>query len=482
MSQKKIRIVVFIIMFCFCLPFSVLGQNLGSKVDREAEKSQPLSLSQIVDLFLQKSYSQNLRKINFREQEIDLQNQKAVFLPDIKMNFKFSQHYYLKNQYLFGDEYTKEYNSLQGDMTITENFPWNAELSFTSSLAKNYYNNHSTNSFGNTLNFRYYLFKKNINKLNYKSSSIQLKNLSLQQKVSLQNDLLGLAQSYYNVLKQKIQLNITQKQLLRNRKLATMARIKFQNGMINILDKNQIELDVRNSEFALKKQKQELHYKLNILATQVGVKNISDIKDKFEIYQWEDDNLNLEANPNIQSMNQQEKSAKISYQLTQSSFDWYFIIGGSYNWQGSGENLDEFSNSFSTDNYNAYLGIELPIYDGNINKNNLLKNRLQMRELEYQIDHKKEELTTRWNFLTEQIKLLFDEMDFLRENIRLAEDNLTLATNKFLQGQIGFTEWKQIEQQLDHEKYNLVEEKTLLNEYILERKMLSGNLGSEIFN
>jgi outer membrane protein TolC len=436
------------------------------------------TLPELVNIYLQKSYGQKIRAEQLQKQKLILENQKATFYPNLSTNFKLPGHYYSKQNFLLNNSNINEYNYLQGNAVLKETLPWNSELSLSKSLTiYNSTTHHSTNNYyssTNNIGFKYYLFKKNVPKLNYQYSKLQYKELTYQQKESLNSDIVSLANLYYQTVMQKIRVAISQNNLERNQKLLEMAEIKYKSGVIDILTKNQIELRTREVDFTLKKQKQELQYYLRQLADKLGMANIEDVDIDFRLLFFVEKDFDLTNNSEILRLQTRLKSAEINYELTSAQFDWHFILGGEYNWGGNGAYLEEFGNSIGTDNYTAYLGVELPLFDGRINRRELAQRSTEKNQIEYQLEQRTDELKSRWAYLSNKIGLIESELGLLNDNVKLAKDNLDIATDKLLRGEIGYSEWSQIEASYEQTELNLVNEKASLNQYILESYKIMG--------
>lgn len=446
------------------------------------------TLSELVNIYLEKGYGQKIRAAQLQRQKLILENQNAVFYPTLTTNFHLPGHQYSKQNLLLNNPIRQpadEYNYLQGSLVLTEILPWNSELSLSTSLtAYEFDEQGSTNNHYSSINnigFKYYPFKKNVPKLNYQYSELVYDELTWQQKESLNSDIISLAELYYQAVIQKIKVEISQNNLKRNQDLLQMAEIKYRSGVIDILTKNQIELQTREDEFTLKNQQQDLQYYLQQLANKLGVSEIEDVDIDFRLLPLIEEELNLQTNPEILSLQTQLKSAEINYELTAAEFDSHLILGGEYNWGGSSSSLEDFGNSIETSSYTAYLGIELPLYDGNINRRNLTQRKIEKKELEYQLQQKSEELQSRWHYLSDKIGLIESELELLSDNVNLAKDNLDIATDKLLRGEISYSDWSQIQASYEQAELNLVNEKALLNQYILESyKIIGKNLGEEI--
>ena len=435
------------------------------------------TLPELISIYLRKSYGQKIRVEQLQKQKLILQNQKATFYPNLCTNFQLPGHYHSKQDFSLNNSNINEYNYLQSNIVLQEILPWNSELSFFKSFTANFYNDSRYYSSTNNISFKYYLFKKNVPKLNYQYSKLQYEELSYQQKESLNSDIIALADLYYQIVLQKIKVEISENNLERNQKLLQMAEIKYKSGLIDILTKNQIELRTREVDFALKKQKQELQYYLRQLSNKLGMANIEDVDIDFRWLSFREKDFDLTNNSEILRLQTQLKSAEINYELTSAQFDWHFILGGEYNWGGSGSYLEEFSNSIGTDNYTAYLGIELPLYDGRINRRELAQRRTEKKELEYQLLQRTDELKSRWDYLSNKIRLIESELELLNDNVKLAKDNITIATDKLLRGEISYSDWSHIEENYENTELNLINQKILLNQCILENyKIIGKNL------
>jgi outer membrane protein TolC len=210
------------------------------------------------------------------------------------------------------------------------------------------------------------------------------------------------------------------------------------------------------------------------LANKLGVPEIEDIDIDFYLFSIMEEELNLQTNPEILNLQTRLRSAEINYELTSAEFDTHLILGGEYNWGGSGTSLDDFGSSIATDNYTAYLGIELPLYDGKINRRKLTQRKIEKQELEYQLQQKSDELRSRWNYLSSKIDLIESQLELLNDNVNLAKDNLSIATDKLLRGEISYSDWSQIQASYEQAELNLINEKALLNQYILESYKIMG--------
>ncbi|MCK4359683.1 MAG: TolC family protein [Candidatus Cloacimonetes bacterium] len=484
MKRKlKYLIFCFFITVAFHLQASEGSPPKGIPTYRDTSGRKEYSLPELVSIYLQKSYGQRIRAERLQRQKLILENRKATFYPNLSTNFQLPGHYHSKQDFSLNNSNINEYNYLQSNIVLQEILPWNSELSFSKSFTANLYKDGRYYSSTNNIGFKYYLFKKNVPKLNYQYSKLQYEELSYQQKESLNSDIIELANLYYQTVLQKIRVVINQNNLERNQKLLQMAEIKYKSGVIDILTKNQIELRTREVDFALKKQKQELQYYLQQLADKLGIANIEDVDIDFRLLFFIEEDLNLTNNSEILRLQTQLKSTEINYELTSAQFDWHFILGGEYNWGGRGAYLEEFGSSIGTDNYTAYLGIELPLYDGRINRLKLAQRRTEKKELEYQLLQRTDELKSRWNYLFNKIRLIEGELELLNDNVKLAKDNLEIATDKLLRGEISYSDWSQIEASYEQTELNLLNQNILLNQCILENyKIIGKNLVEEIVN
>lgn len=445
--------------------------------------SHQLTLEKLVEIYLEKNYSQKIREEQLYQHKLAVENQKAAFYPTVYTNFHLPGHYYTKVDTSLGASTINEFNYLQGNLIIQETLPWNAELSLSTSVIANYFDGDEYYNTSNNIGLKFYLFKKNVPQLQYKQSTLQLEELTYTQKNQLNSELISLAELYYTTFIQKIQVEISRNNLARNERILQMAETKYRSGVIDILTLNQIELQTREMAFTLKKQEQDLDYYLQQLADMLDIEEIEDVTGEIQLFPIEPKDFTLEGNPEIKRLQSAMQEADVTCELTASQFDWHLIAGAEYNWGGGTSQAGEFFDVLETDSYTAYLGIELPLYDGKTNSRQLHQQLSAKRELEYQLQKTTRELTSRWNHLTQRIDLIHNELGLLEENVQLAKDNLDMATERLLRGEMGYAEWSQIEENYEQTQLNLISQKSSLNQYILEYyKILGINLAEGILN
>ena len=461
--MKKINIVILIFyLFSFC------------------PAVESYSLKKTVDTFLEKSNYQKIRQEQKQQQRLLLQNSKANFLPTISSNFTLPGYYHSSNTPL--DTLWNNYTYLSSNITLTQNFPFNADLQFTKSFNYDFENSNKYYNSSSSLQLDYHLFKKNELKLEYKKNRLYFNQLNLEQQNQLNTDIYELCQKYYDATLQKINVNILQKRLDRNSKIQRMSEIKYNAGIIDILTYNQIRLQAKQTELELKEAEKNLDYYLQMVADYIDIPKLDSISADTTIFFWSQQEFSLKSNPEINSMLINTNIYDINQKLVKDEFDWYLTLGGEYNWGGDGTDFDEFKNDLTTSDYSAYLGVTFPIYDGRISRRKELRYKSQRREQIFSIEERKKTLDTRWNYLNKMIELLKDKINVYRQTLKLSKNNLELATGKMLRGEISYYEWNQIEQEYEQNKLNLLNKTIELNEYILEANKILGNNLVEIVN
>ncbi|MBC8382839.1 MAG: TolC family protein [Candidatus Cloacimonetes bacterium] len=433
------------------------------------------TLAQLIEEYLHNSYDGRIRSEQILRQNYALDNTKAAFLPKFTCSLQTPGHYYSRQGATIGDSIRNDHNYLSGNLIMSETFPFNAELSISKSLTYDFYEDQTYINAENNINFKYYLFKKNIPKLEFKKSELKYNELTFSQKSELNSDIFELVQDYYKAIDQKFTINILEKKLVRNRNVAAMSAIEYNTGTMDILTLNQIKIQEKQTELELSEKRKTYKYYLQNLADQIGCDKISDIRIDTTLFVFRSTDFNLEHNPKIQILKSQLRSLDIDKKLVEGEFDWYLTLGVNYNWGGNGHSIDSFAKDIHTDNYSAYIGVELPIFDSRITRRNILILRSQEEEIKLQLEQKEKELKTRWNYLSEMISLLRDEIETYSELVEWADNNLNVATGKLLRGEISYSGWSQIEEDYEQCVLNLVNKKLILNQYILETQEILGN-------
>ena len=461
--DRRIRLFLFLLLsFLFTVGFVCASDAM-------------FSLAQLIEEYLNNSYDGRIRSEQLRQQHYALDNSKAAFLPKFSTRFQTPGHYYSHSGVALGDSIRKDYNYLSGDLTMTETFPFNADLSISKSLTYDFYEDETYINAESNISFNYYLFKKNTPKLEYEKSKLQYDELTFSQKGELNADILALVQDYYDAINQKITITIMENKLARNRNIAAISDVKYTAGTTDILTRNQLKIQEKQTELELSGERKTYEYYLQSLADQIDRTLISDIIIDTTLFLFQTTGFKSENNPEILSLTSQLHALELDEQMAESDFDWYLTLGIDYNWGGDGDSFNSFSKDIKTDSYSAYIGIELPIFDGKITRRNILSIRSQKEEIKLQLEKKEKGLRTRWNYLTDMISLLQDDIESYVELVQWSRDNLNVATDMLLRGELSYSDWTTIEENYEDYELNLVNKKLTLNRYILETQEIVGN-------
>jgi len=263
--------------------------------------------------------------------------------------------------------------------------------------------------------------------------------------------------------------------LARNRNIAAISDVKYTAGTTDILTRNQLKIQEKQTELELSGERKTYEYYLQSLADQIDRTLISDIIIDTTLFLFQTTGFKSENNPEILSLTSQLHALELDEQMAESDFDWYLTLGIDYNWGGDGDSFNSFSKDIKTDSYSAYIGIELPIFDGKITRRNILSIRSQKEEIKLQLEKKEKGLRTRWNYLTDMISLLQDDIESYVELVQWSRDNLNVATDMLLRGELSYSDWTTIEENYEDYELNLVNKKLTLNRYILETQEIVGN-------
>ena len=250
---------------------------------------------------------------------------------------------------------------------------------------------------------------------------------------------LNVALGYLSVYERRANLTVAQDGLKTLKRLYQDGERRLQVGLIGQNELLKIKVDLDNSDITMKKGQADLDKSIQLLGREINRPfNIKDLSFKEftilpelgeqELYKEK----MLKNRSEFLALTGLAESASMLVKVEQGSYYPRVDLIGSYSRydddfiNGNGENSD--------DELRAQMVLSLNIFDGFARESSISKARLSVRELKYDIEELKNNLTTDLANLFIDYRVSMANVDVAKEDIRHAEENLRITQLKYKQG------------------------------------------------
>lgn len=366
--------------------------------------AQTYELDDLIELGLQNSYEMQTESLNIIDSEANLRSSLYTVLPNVSTSLGKTQN-----------------NGTWGDI--------NSGLSISESL---YLDEPRFFSIRNA-----FLTKDN-DKLTYEDFK---KNIAY-----------NIFKKYINVLQAQKRIEIKQENHKLQQKIREQLQIKFDSGEKSLLELKQSEINLLRSSIDLKETTTSLKQSRTDLFAAVNVED-----DGYMLAEPD-----FETDRNFDSLGKNNEQKRYENFLTSSKLNKVqsllnlfptFSLTGSRNYSKTDEVLD-FPNYEST--WSLALGASFNVFGTLDNYENYVKKKHDLRRTEFSIQKYDRDLQISTTKLLENIEAKEVTLKMQKEMMKLAEENLQMAHERFNLGMISLTELDQI--QLDflnsQESYN----------------------------
>ncbi len=258
--------------------------------------------------------------------------------------------------------------------------------------------------------------------------------------------------AYYDVLIQRERTALSEENLSRNQALYQTTKTRVDNGTLYASELNRLQLDVRNAQASLDRDRRAYELSIAFLARQLGQDptTIIEASDKLQDlaityepvakgpedlldYQIEKTNLQL----NSAAMREEKRTALPTVSA-------YALYGA--------QHLSNDFNVFADNTWStfSYLGIKVavPIYDGGLRKSRTNGIALQM-------DLNRENLQELQSQLSYEIKRTAIQVHDTEVQLQNAEENLALARTILAEDEVRFQQGALLQSDLRNTQYSL---------------------------
>ena len=309
-----------------------------------------------------------------------------------------------------------------------------------------------TTSYNASVGLNYTLFDGLGRKYNYQKLQ-ELYNLSeIQAKQVMENTVLQLLASYYEVARLTQNKNLQKQSLEISKERSKREKYNYEYGQKTQLDVLNSEVDVNNDSISLLNLNRELaNAKRNLNVILARNVNIDFEVDTTVVYALDLnlDNLLLSANSNNKILLQAEKNIELSnYNLKISKSTWYPNIGinGGYGWNRSDFNINN-PNSLALINqtsqgFNGGVSLFWNIFDGGATKTRVQNAKIAIDNSEIQKEQIEQDLernvANAWETYQNALFILQAE----QKNVETNKRNFSRSEEQFKLGQIISVEFR----------------------------------------
>jgi outer membrane protein len=250
---------------------------------------------------------------------------------------------------------------------------------------------------------------------------------------------LNVALRYLSVYERRANLTVAEDGLITLKRLYQDGERRLQVGLIGQNELLKIKVDLDNSDITRKKGQADLEKSIQLLGREVNrplnLKNLS-----FEEFAILPELEEQEAYKERMLKNRSElltltglaESASMQVKVEQGSYYPRVELVGSYSRydddfiNGNGENSD--------DELRAQMVLSYTLFDGFARESSVSKAKLSVREIQYDIEELKNNLTTDLANLFIDYRVSMENVEVAKEDIRHAEENLRITQLKYKQG------------------------------------------------
>ncbi len=292
---------------------------------------------------------------------------------------------------------------------------------------------------------------------------------------------LGVIRSFYNILKQKREIEIKKLSLEQAKENLIMIEDKLRKGLANELDLLNAQIKVANAQDALSQSRNQLTKELTEFKGLLGidprleVELIEESEYEFEPLKMEFDQAVEEALENRAEIKQQKltiQTCQLDLALAKSKFSPSLNIAGGYTYS-YGDTLPRTEK----EEYKASLIFEIPLLDGGESKAEIQGVQTKLKESELNLEKLKRDITAEVQNCFLDLQEKERQIEILKLSEKRCRRDLSIAQERFSKGSITKDELREKEINFKQAQIELLD--TLLD-YELARLTFLRSLGRKL--
>lgn len=319
----------------------------------------------------------------------------------------------------------------------------------------------ASTSYNGSLGINYRLFDGFNRFYNYKVLKADYTYSELQSRNTIENTLLLLIRSYYDVARLTSQIENIKRTLLISNTRYNYIHDKYNYGQSTELDLLNAEVDLNNDSVNLINTKRELRIAQNNLTVLLGTPPTNDfVVDTNVVFNpiTNHDSLYLAAfnnNAVYQMSLQNQEIAKLSLKQSKSGYLPTLDVNGSYALSKTDNDVGYLLHS-QNQGFSTGLSLTWNIFDGGKTRTRELNARISDENAGYQTDQSRNELSRQFNNAYTNYRDLFYIMQVEERNTNTNRLNFSRSVEQFRLGQISSLDFRnaQVELQNAIDRYN----------------------------
>jgi len=417
------------------------------------------------------THSPDIRRVQLsmdRSQEL-LKAQEASLKSNISFNVNpiGYSHDRAFNEY-YNEWYTKDNLSSSGALTVSQPLIWtDGNVSISNQLRwQNSYseiNDIRSNTFTNNLFLRYDqpLFTYNRTKQVLQELELDLENAELSFAMQMLNLERMVAQGFYNVHQQQMNLQITEEEYSNQVESYNIIKNKVEGGLAALEELYQAELNLATSNSSLKNAVVSLDNAKDQFKLRIGMDIYEDLA-VLAIVQTDSVPIDLDKSIEMGLSNRLElrqreidiQNAQFSLIQTKTINEFRGNLSVEVGLFGDNEKLPSIYSS-PTDNEQLALSLQIPIFDWGERKARIAAAELTIKSSELSLDDEKNDIILGIREVYRSLQNLLNQIDIARQSERNAQLTYDINYERYKNGDLTGMDLSLYQNQLSQKKIDL---------------------------
>lgn len=330
-------------------------------------------------------------------------------------------------------------------------------------------------SYNGTLGINYRLFDGMNRHYNFKIKKTDYSLTELQSRSIIENTLLQLVRSYYDVARLTARIGNLQRTLNVSKTRFSYTKDRFNYGQSTELDVLNSEVDLNNDSVNMINTRRELQIAKNNLLVLLGVETkepfevdtivvFNPITNKDSLF-----NLALENNADYQASLINQAKSKLALKQSMSGYLPTVDINGSYALSKTDNEVGFLLNS-QNNGFSTGLSLSWNIFDGGKTRTQELNARIAQENASYQADKSLNELNRLLNNAFTNYQDLYFIMQVEERNMKTNQRNFERSTEQYRMGLISSLDFRTAQTELQNaiDRYNTA----MFNTKVAEMELL----------
>ncbi|RAJ01552.1 outer membrane protein TolC [Chitinophaga skermanii] len=300
---------------------------------------------------------------------------------------------------------------------------------------------------------------------------------ALQTAQSEENVIYNISSLYFNVLVTNQKIAVLESNIEKFKKLTETTQTQFDNGLAKKIDLDRIKVSLTNYTSQRNTLVNQVQVQTNMLKFAIGMPASEQITfpelSLKDIQQQTAGNIdwgNFDTNnrTEFKLIEKQEELQQFQRKAYLAEYYPTVSLNGRYSYNGMSDKFDLFNgkggSAFWYGMANISLNVKIPIFDGFARKSRVQQSEVKLKQLEFEKDRTKNDLTTSFENAKLQLANNLNTIKAQKENMELAEEVYASTKNNYELGLANLTD-------LLNAETSLAEAQNSYNEALLQFKL-----------